>query len=146
MSYLINDITNPTIQIDSVAIGLQLNDEDEAKNLSKIDLKKYEEFLDAMHILPNHFKKMSAKKYKYDFSPKTIKKIESQIIPNELVVTRESFTTLINKIYTVNNSDRLRGFEIYLKNVKTNAMISLLNISELNKQPITYNKIRNSFV
>ena len=45
MSYLINDITNPTIQIDSVAIGLQLNDEDEAKNLSKIDLKKYEEFL-----------------------------------------------------------------------------------------------------
>jgi hypothetical protein len=95
--------------------------------------KKYEEFLDAMHILPDHFKKMSAKKYKYDFSPKTIKKIESQIIPNELVVTRESFTTLINKIYTVNNSDRLRGFEIYLKNVKTNAMISLLNISELNK-------------
>ena len=45
MSYLINDITNPIIQIDSVAIGLQLNDKDEAKNLSKIDLKKYEEFL-----------------------------------------------------------------------------------------------------
>jgi hypothetical protein len=45
MSYLVNDITNPTIQIDSVAIGLQLNDDDEAKNLSKIDLKKYEEFL-----------------------------------------------------------------------------------------------------
>ena len=86
-----------------------------------------------MHILPDHFKKMSARKYRSAFSPKTIKKIESQIIPNELVVTKDSFTNLINKTYIVNNADRMRGFEIYLKNVKTNAMISLLNISELNK-------------
>jgi hypothetical protein len=45
MSYLTNDITNPSIQIDSVAIGLQLNDEDEAKNLNRLDLEKYKEFL-----------------------------------------------------------------------------------------------------
>jgi hypothetical protein len=45
MSYLANDINNPSIQIDSVGIGLQLNDEDEAKNLNRLDLEKYKEFL-----------------------------------------------------------------------------------------------------
>ena len=43
MSYLANDINNPSIQIDSVGIGLQLNDEDEAKNLNRLDLEKYKE-------------------------------------------------------------------------------------------------------
>ena len=44
MSYLANDITAPSIQIDSVAIGFQLNGESEAKNINSLDLNK-DEFL-----------------------------------------------------------------------------------------------------
>ena len=45
MSYLENDTMPPVIQIDSVAIGLQLNDDFEAKNLNSLDLRRKEEFL-----------------------------------------------------------------------------------------------------
>ena len=45
MSYLENDTMPPVIQIDSVAIGLQLNDDFEAKNLNRLDLRRKEEFL-----------------------------------------------------------------------------------------------------
>ena len=44
MSYLANDITAPLIQIDSVAIGFQLDGENEARNINSLDLNK-DEFL-----------------------------------------------------------------------------------------------------
>jgi hypothetical protein len=44
MSYLTNDITAPLIQIDSVAIGFQLDSESEARNINSLDLNK-DEFL-----------------------------------------------------------------------------------------------------
>jgi hypothetical protein len=44
MSYLANDITAPLIQIDSVAIGFQLDSESEARNINSLDLNK-DEFL-----------------------------------------------------------------------------------------------------
>ena len=44
MSYLANDITAPLIQIDSVAIGFQLDGESEARNINSLDLNK-DEFL-----------------------------------------------------------------------------------------------------
>jgi hypothetical protein len=44
MSYLTNDITAPLIQIDSVAIGFQLDGENEARNINSLDLDK-DEFL-----------------------------------------------------------------------------------------------------
>ena len=42
MSYLANDITAPLIQIDSVAIGFQLDGESEARNINSLDLNKDE--------------------------------------------------------------------------------------------------------
>ena len=45
MSYLANDITAPLIQIDSVAIGFQLDGESEARNINSLDLNK-DEFLE----------------------------------------------------------------------------------------------------
>ena len=44
MSYPINDITAPLIQLDSVAIGFQLNNDGEASNINKLDLTS-EEYL-----------------------------------------------------------------------------------------------------